>query len=116
MKFFNSIRKSSEIVGIYHHQVFEKHSINLKNYVIMATLALNIILSGAFFLFEAQTFSEYSESFYGTSFFVLVFVFIEEFIRNNFATNELITNLENTIQKRMYFKSILFEFLTILIV
>lgn len=105
MKYFNSIKRTFENIGIYRNQAFENQSINWKSATILLILAQNIVFAAIFLLFEAKTFGEYSESFYYIVTLIINFLIIGEFVRKTWKTNELITNFENTIQKRNYFST-----------
>lgn len=106
MKFFNSIHKSFENVGIHWHQSSELRSVNLKNSIIITTLAISSILSAMFLMFEAKTFGEYFESFYTTVTLIQDFMVVSEFVRKTFKTKAFFMNLEKTIEKREYLKLI----------
>lgn len=104
MKYFDSIKKSFAKVDIYDHQAFNQRSFNPFNLTIFVILTVNIFLSAISLVLEAETFGDYSESFYVTATLTIVFVFDEEFTRNFYNINELIANFEKTIQKRTYFQ------------
>lgn len=100
MKYFKAIEKSFEDVGIHRQHAFKEHSINLKNFRILAIVVANIILSIIFLLFKAKIFSEFSETVYYTVTLVTIFVIIEEFVRNTSKINQMTLKFKNTILKR----------------
>lgn len=67
MKLFQTSQKYFENFGIDSRQMSKNHLFNAKNVLASAVLCLDILSSGAFLLYEAQTFYEYADSVYTTS-------------------------------------------------
>lgn len=100
MKIFTLVREYFAVIGISPLKLGEKRSLNVKNGIMLFWLVQTTIVTFAFLLFEAKTFREHAECFYGwATAFINVF---------NYATIvwkidkifHLIENFENAIQKR----------------
>lgn len=64
MKLFQSVLRSYKLLGIEMSLKHESNSLSLKSLLILLTSIQAMVSSAAFFLFEAQTVSEYGYSFY----------------------------------------------------
>lgn len=109
IKLFLTVRFLFETMGIYSAQSSQKCSLNGKNFVFFAFLIVIVVSSTGFFLFRAQTISEYVFSFYliitglsGTIAFLIT-------IWNRANIFEIMEKLENFIEKRKYSISTIFN-------
>lgn len=100
MKLFTSIQKSFDRIGIYRNGDIENPSLNLKNYIFFAILAVNVFFTIMYLLIGSNKFSELCESFYYGTTAITNFVVLMQLIRKSSKIFKLIVNIENTIEKR----------------
>lgn len=104
MKIFQSIERRFGSLGIYIRQAFQENRFNSKNLTILCIFVVFTILTMAFFLFEAENFREYSESFYVTVCTIFNSFAFTIFMWKHSELFELIMAIETTIQKRKHLK------------
>lgn len=102
MKIFQTILKSFGMAGIYQSRNEESYfsSLNWKNVIVLAYLVLIVISTAMFLVLNTTSFGEYSESIYYTISAINLVLVFTEFVRNTTQIFELITNFQNTIDKR----------------
>lgn len=66
MKLFQSLQKFYRITGIYPSSSNRNHSVNWKILLILLSLIQFAVLTGVFFITEANSIDEYGTSFYGS--------------------------------------------------
>lgn len=96
MKIFQKIRKILQLLGICTYQN-DKQKINIKTIGIMVSLLIECASGVIFFLYEAKTLFEYSQSAYLPFSVILVVCVLFEINRNVFP---LITGFEAVINSR----------------
>lgn len=102
MKIFNSTRKIYEILGVCQFRAFEKQSFEIRFWLNLIGITIGTILASTGFIFEANTFPQYTECFYGvitTSICTMNLLVILFRLRKMI---ELIEDFETTTTKRMY--------------
>lgn len=107
MKFFKSLQKAFDTLGIYETKN-SQHQWNWRNFVSLFSLVVYMIGAAAYFIIEAETFGEYADSFYGM--FSLNFLIITGSltISQTVLIYELIHDFEDVIEKREQFLVFLF--------
>lgn len=100
MKIFQAIILNISNVGIIWPQKHKKHPFNAKNLTILFNLGLYSVLAVLFLLLEAETFSEYADSFYLIVTNIFCAVLFATTIWKTPKIFELITSFETIIQKR----------------
>lgn len=100
MKIFQTFIINLRTAGIYWPQKYQTHPFNGKNIAILFNLGLFIVLAMVFILLEAETFSEYADSFYliATTIFCEVMFVVTIWKTPKFF--QLINDFETLIQKR----------------
>lgn len=67
MKILQSIEDLFDFMGIRRQQLPKKHLLNLRNILIITLFVQFSVTTFTFFLFKANTFTEYANSFYITA-------------------------------------------------
>lgn len=99
MKIFVTLLESFDIAGIRSLLPNQEHSLNLRNFVYFFNLLQGSTLSALYFLLEADTMSEYADSFYVVATSLLLFVIYTTLVRNTVNIYSLIGAFEKTIGK-----------------
>lgn len=103
MKIFQSIQNSLKMLGIYRPMVFQQfHRLNRKNVGLLAYLGVFFLAAVLYIVFEAETFNEYSESFFSVAVGLVVLILLILAILKASEIFELIDNYENVIGHREY--------------
>lgn len=100
MKLFQVFRKCMDTIGLRDPITKQENAFPFKRFIFPIYLWLSVASSSMFFVFEAETFDEYSESFYTIATAICLGSFNTEFVRNSSSIFELITKFEENIQKR----------------
>lgn len=98
VKFFTEVQKNFTIIGLKAQHSAQKYPFTTKNILAISMLCMGSILTTIFFLWEAETFQEQTDSGYITSTYVAsVFIFtsIVWYMKELF---DFIENFENAIQ------------------
>lgn len=106
MKLFESVQKYFRTLGIHPPESSEKSTYNLLNLIVLLVLVTGSIFTMAFCLFKAITVREYGDSFYASVTEMANTVYLLSNIWKMRTIFNVITRLEDFIQKR---KSGLFQ-------
>lgn len=99
MKFFKSLQKAFDILGIYEPKQSTPQW-NWRNFVSMFSLVLYATGSGIYLFVEAQTFSEFAESFYSAYSLCFLIITGSLTISQTVLIYELIHDFDGLIRKR----------------
>lgn len=99
MKIFQSIISNLNSEGIAWPQ---KHPFNVKNITILVNLSLATILATLFLLLEAETFSDYGDSFYVIASTIVSSVIFAVIVWKTQEIFKLINSFETIIQEREF--------------
>lgn len=100
IKLFQILQKPFAILGISDPQKSQRHQFNARNFVCLLFLGLYTILTGLFFLVEAETFEEYADSFYASFSMATIFFTCSSTMSDVVEIYELTSGFEALIQKR----------------
>lgn len=100
MKTFQYFQQSLGYLSIYPPQLEENNRFNSKNWLILNIYLVTIIVSGIFFVYEAKTLFEYSDSLYTCATAASTSVFFAVLVSNKSRIFVLIGKYEATIEKR----------------
>lgn len=100
MKFFQVFRKQMHILGIMHPNQLQQKSIDWRNKIPIISMCQFSILGVVYFLFEANDFKKYSDSFYIASTALLYTIMFSLFTRKTTELYELIDEFEKVTEKR----------------
>lgn len=100
MKTFQSSRCLFEILSVYPPSVAPKHWLIVKNLMIFLSLIHNTISLTGFLLFEANSSTEFADSFYTVATSMLLFFTLLEIVRRKKEVFQLLDNFESIIRKR----------------
>lgn len=109
MKIFKSIEKHFANVGLTASQS-QKHPLNARNSTVLLTFVSNIILAGAYILYETNDFREYIESIFGCSTVAFSAIAFLNFIRQMPKIFKFLSNFDRTINKSKKIDLFLFSF------
>lgn len=100
MIFFQLIRKILRILGIKKSNFSDKNMWNWRKLFGLFLIGFFDIFAWAFFLIDANTFTEYADSFYTSSNFLFAFFLYASFSYNAEKMFNLISDFDNAAKKR----------------
>lgn len=100
MKAFHSTRKLFGSLGIYRLSSPQNHLFEWKILFVFILFGQYIISLMAFFLFEANTLSEFTASYYAVATTTLLFFTSISMFRKKMDIFQLLDNFENVIEQR----------------
>lgn len=102
IKILTSTQKHLAFLGIISTQSSHKHPFNLRNVLVSMMFCAGAVSSSIFLIYKADTFMDFSTSFYTTSEMFINSAFFSVFVWKMPRFFELIETLENVIQKSEY--------------
>lgn len=105
MKLFTVIIKYASIIGIRKPRPDQTIYFNTRSVIVLLYLALFSFSAAALLLFEAQTFQEYSEGFFGLTSASFTYVGLLEKVFTSAIIFNFIEKLELTIEERKFTES-----------
>lgn len=100
MKFFQSLEKLLENMGVCQPQPFKEHSVSLQSFLRLACTGMFSALCLVSFAIESEKLQEYAEAFYVFSTSAFIFSIILTFVTEAPKIFELLKGCENFIEKR----------------
>lgn len=100
MKYFQSIRKVLEGLGIYQPEPLQNHTPSLRTVLRLSCLTLFSILTFGFFISEAKTLLEFADCFYIFTTSIFLFSVILTLTMKSPKIFELMNNFEIEIERR----------------
>lgn len=101
MKLLAQIQAYAAFVGLHRPPPGINTTFNRRNIVFILSFGIFFISSTAFLIFNAKTFLEYEECFFGWCTCSFVYVGIIIFFRKLIDTFDYVEKLEQTFEKRM---------------